>query len=109
MLSLALPFQKEMLRPCCKEALDSQALEMLRCCCREGRAGSPVWDPRQPFGILPRVSVAGGTMRLSGWAEKVGVAEEAHLLMEVRKDRVGWRCRKTYVKALEGKYSLSLY
>lgn len=102
MLSLALPFQKEMLRPCCKEALDSWVLEMLRCCCGEGGAGSPVWDHRQPFGIL-RVSVTGGTTRLSGWAEKVGVVEEAHLLMEVRKDRMGWRCRKRYVKALEGK------
>lgn len=43
------------------------------------------------LGFSLRVRVAGGTMRLSGWAEKMGgvVVEEAHLYMEVRKNSNG--------------------
>lgn len=96
-------------RPSWKDALGSRGLEML------------MWGdrtPRQPFGTVPPHQCHWEDYVAEWRAEKVGggglswgkvVVEEVHLFMEVRKNSSGERGGKRYVKALEGKYRLSLY
>lgn len=112
MLSPALPSQKEMLRPSCKDALGSRGVGNADV--RWAGLAVRSETPRQPFGILPPCPCRWrdyaaewmGREDGGGW---VVVVEEAHLFMEVRKNSNGGRGRKRYVKALEGKYRLSLY